>query len=139
MRVHQLVQEKVWKKRYNHIRNFEKLLTDEGTTILKFFLNISLDEQKERFLERIDMPEKQWKFNPRDIEERKLWGNYMEAYEDVLNKTSTSAAPWFVVPANRNWYRDYVTISIIVDSLKILKMNYPSPVEDIIQFKDAII
>ena len=138
VRVHQFVHEKVWKKRYEHIRNFERLLTDEGTMILKFFLNISLDEQKERFIERIEIQEKQWKFNPRDIEERKLWSKYMEAYEELLNQTSTSSAPWFVIPANRNWYRDYVTISIIVDKLKNLKMKYPPPIENINRYKGLI-
>jgi PPK2 family polyphosphate:nucleotide phosphotransferase len=131
VRVHQLVPEKIWKKRYDHILKFERLLADEGTIILKFFLNISKEEQKERFLERIETPEKQWKFNPNDIEERKLWTKYMEAYQDAISKTSTSYAPWYVIPANRNWYRDYVITNIIVNSLENLKMHYPNPVENI--------
>ena len=139
VRVHQLVPEKVWKKRYDHIIRFERLLSEEGTTILKFFLNISQEEQKERFLERIEKPEKQWKFNPNDLEERKLWEDYMQAYQDAISKTSTAYAPWFVIPANRNWYRDYVITSIIVETMENLKMHYPNPVENIEQFKDAII
>ena len=139
VRVHQLVPEKAWRKRYEHIRNFEKTLTDEGTTILKFFLHISKEEQKERFFERIEIPEKQWKFNPKDIDERKLWDDYMLAYEDALTKTSTALAPWYVIPANRNWYRDYVIIKIITETLKELKMIYPKPVENIKQYKSLLI
>ncbi len=138
VRVHQLVSEKIWQKRYQQIQNFEKTLTDEGTTILKFFLHISKDEQKERFYERIEIPEKQWKFNPKDIDERKLWDDYMQAYEDALTKTSTVHAPWYVIPANRNWYRDYVIIEIITETLKKLKMTYPQPVENIKQYKTMI-
>lgn len=138
VRVHQLVPDKIWKKRYEHIRYFEKLLADEGTTILKFFLNISKEEQKERFLERIDKTEKQWKFNPNDIEERKLWGSYMQAYENAISKTSTSIAPWYIIPANRNWYRDYVITKIIVNTLEKLNMVYPNPVEDIDQYRSLL-
>jgi len=138
VRVHQLVSEKVWKKRFEQIQNFEKILSDEGTTILKFFLYISKDEQKERFIERIEIPEKQWKFNPKDIDERKLWDDYMHAYEDALTKTSTAHAPWYVIPANRNWYRDYVIIKIITETLKKLKMAYPKPVDNIKQYKSLL-
>jgi len=138
VRVHQLVSEKVWQKRFQQIQNFEKTLADEGTTILKFFLHISKDEQKERFIERIEIPEKQWKFNPKDIDERKLWDDYMRAYEGALTKTSTVRAPWYVIPANRNWYRDYVIIKIITETLKKLKMVYPQPVENIKQYKSLL-
>jgi PPK2 family polyphosphate:nucleotide phosphotransferase len=138
VRVHQLVPEKAWRKRYEHIRDFENTLADEGTTILKFFLHISKKEQKERFIERIEISEKQWKFNPKDIDERKLWDDYMRAYEDALIKTSTARAPWYVIPANRNWYRDYVIIKIITETLKKLKMTYPKPVENIEQYKSLL-
>ena len=138
VRVHQLVSEDIWRKRYEHIRNFEKTLTDEGTTILKFFLHISKEEQKERFIERIEINKKQWKFNPKDIDERKLWDDYMRAYEDSLIKTSTASAPWYVIPANRNWYRDYVIIKIITEALKKLKMTFPKPVENIKQYKSLL-
>ena len=138
VRVHQLVPEKIWKKRYVHIQNFEKRLTDEGTLILKFFLHISKEEQKKRFLERIDKPIKQWKFNPNDIEERKLWGNYMQAYEDAISKTSAAFAPWYVIPADRNWYRDFVITKIIVNALEKLNMAYPNPVENINQYRSML-
>ncbi|MCD6576770.1 MAG: polyphosphate kinase 2 family protein [Anaerolineaceae bacterium] len=138
VRVHQLVSEKVWEKRYEHIRNFERTLTEEGTIILKFFLHISKDEQKKRFIERIENPEKQWKFKIKDIDERKLWDDYMQAYEDALVKTSTKYAPWYVIPANRNWYRDFVIIKIITETMNELKMSYPEPIENIKQYKSLI-
>jgi len=138
VRVHGLVPKERWEKRYSHIRNFEKMLVDEGTTILKFFLHISLDEQKERFLERIEIDEKKWKFNPGDLEERKRWGDYMDAFQQAITQTATTDAPWYIIPANRNWYRDYLVISIIVDTLKKLDMKYPNPVENISQYKPIL-
>ncbi len=135
VRVHNLVSEDVWKKRFEHIRNFEKMLADEGTTIIKFYLHIDQAEQRERLLERIDVPEKNWKFNPGDLEERKLWDQYMQAYEDVLEKTSTPWAPWYIVPANRNWYRNLIVADTLVDTLKGLKMSYPQPAENITQYR----
>jgi len=138
VRVHELVPENVWEKRYQQIKEFERLLVEEGTTILKFFLCISKEEQKQRFIERVEDPEKQWKFNPNDIEERKYWDAYMQAYQDVLDKTSTKSAPWFVIPANRNWYRDLVISRILVDCLKDLKMSYPQPVENISQYLEVL-
>jgi PPK2 family polyphosphate:nucleotide phosphotransferase len=138
VRVHDLDPEKVWKKRYQEINEFERMLANEGTTILKFFLFISKDEQKQRFIERLENPEKQWKFNPADIEERKFWDSYMEAYQDVIDKTSKPYAPWYVIPANHNWYRDLVISHIIVKHLKNLKMTYPEPVEDIHQYLDPL-
>jgi PPK2 family polyphosphate:nucleotide phosphotransferase len=138
VRVHEMVPEKVWEKRYQQINEFERRLAEEGTTILKFFLFISKDEQKERFIERIEEPEKQWKFNPGDIDERGYWNDYMRAYQDVINKTSTPYAPWFVIPANRNWYRDLVISRIIVEKLESLNMQYPQPVEDIHQYLDVL-
>jgi len=131
VRVHNLVPKEVWKKRYQQINNFEKQLAEEGTTIIKFFLHISPEEQKKRFLERLEIPEKRWKFNPGDLSERKLWFDYMEAYEEMLQKTSTKWAPWYIVPANRNWYRNMVVSSVIADTLKSLKMDYPKPDLDI--------
>jgi len=131
VRVHGLVPEKVWKKRYDHINEFERLLANEGTTILKFFLHIDKDEQKERLQARLDEPDKHWKFSLGDLEERKLWNQYMAAYEDVLNKTSTPWAPWYVIPANRKWYRDLVISTILVNTLKKLDMKYPEPKDDL--------
>ena len=134
VRVHKLVPEKIWRKRFEHINQFERLLNDEGTTIIKFFLNINQEEQKKRLLERITTPEKRWKFNPGDLEERKYWKHYKEAYEDVLSKTSKPWAPWYVIPANRNWYRNLVISSILVETLEKLKMHYPEPVDNINQY-----
>jgi len=135
VRVHNLVSQKVLENRFDHINNFEKLLADEGTTIIKFFLHISKDEQKERLQERLDIPEKQWKFSSGDLKERLLWEDYTNAFEDVLSKTSTSYAPWYIIPANRNWYRNWLISSILVDELKSLKMKYPEPEEDLSQIK----
>lgn len=131
VRVHEYVSKDVWGKRYDQINEFERLLTETGTTILKFFLHIDKDEQKERFQARLDDPSKRWKFRLGDLEERKLWDQYQEAYEDMLNKTSTKAAPWYVIPANRKWYRDWVIATILVEKLKNLKMKYPQPEEDL--------
>jgi PPK2 family polyphosphate:nucleotide phosphotransferase len=131
VRVHQLVPEEVWKRRYDQINAFERLLADEGTTILKFFLHISLDEQKRRLQERLDDPTKHWKFATGDLAERKLWSAYQEAYEDALGKTSTEWAPWYIVPADRKWFRNLVIASVIVETLKGLKMSYPQPAEDL--------
>ncbi|MFN8444946.1 MAG: polyphosphate kinase 2 family protein [Caldilineaceae bacterium] len=129
VRVHNIVPETVWHKRYDHIRNFEQLLADEGTTILKFYLHIDLDEQKQRLQERLDDAKKRWKFNIGDLDERKLWPQYMRAFEDAIEKTSTDDAPWYVIPANRNWYRNLVVSQIIVDTLEALKMKYPAEQE----------
>jgi PPK2 family polyphosphate:nucleotide phosphotransferase len=127
VRVHNLVPEEVWSKRYEHINDFERLLADEGTTILKFYLHINLDEQRERLQARLDEPAKHWKFNPADLEERKLWPEYTAAYEDALNRTSTERAPWTIVPANRKWYRNLVVGTVIVETLEALNMRYPEP------------
>jgi PPK2 family polyphosphate:nucleotide phosphotransferase len=135
VRVHDLVPKSVWNKRYEHIRNFEKMLADEGTTIIKFFLHISKDEQKERLQERLDIPEKQWKFSSGDLKERLLWDDYQNAFGDMLEKTSTSYAPWYVIPANRNWYRNWLISSIIVKKLKSLNMEYPEPEKDLENIK----
>lgn len=131
VRVHELVPEAVWHKRYEQIREFERQLVEEGTTILKFFLHIDLDEQKERLQARLDDPTKHWKFNPDDLKERALWDQYMEAYEDMLNKTSTTEAPWYIVPSNKKWYRNLVIGTVLVDALKKLDMEYPQPKTDL--------
>jgi len=131
VRVHNLVPEEIWSKRYEHIVNFERLLADEGTTILKFFLYINPDEQKERLQSRLDRPDKQWKFSLGDLEERELWPDYIRAYEDAIGKTSTEFAPWYIVPANRKWYRNLVIASVILDTLKGFQMQYPEPEDDL--------
>lgn len=129
VRVHDIVPKKVWNRRYEHINAFEKMLADEGTTILKFYLHIDKDEQKERLQARLDEPHKTWKFAKGDLAERKLWNDYQEAFEAMLEKTSTDWAPWYVIPANRKWYRNLLISQIIVDTLEGLGMEYPKPEE----------
>jgi len=116
---------KFWTKRYESIRAFESHLVDNGTVIIKFFLNVSKHEQKERFLERIDDPKKNWKFAAADIEERKKWSDYMEAYETAIKETATKSCPWYVVPADKKWFTRIAISSIILDTLKGLKLKYP--------------
>jgi len=135
VRVHNLVGKEIWSARYDQINAFEKILYEEGTTILKFFLHISKEEQKERLQERIDLPEKRWKFSSGDLKERLLWDDYQKAYEDVLEKTSTNYAPWYLIPSDRNWYRDYLIGTILLEKLKSLKMKYPAPEEGIEKIK----
>jgi PPK2 family polyphosphate:nucleotide phosphotransferase len=125
VRVHQLVPKKIWSKRYKQINEFEHMLADEGTIILKFFLHISPDEQKKRLQSRLDDPQKHWKFNVDDLKERKLWDEYTQAYEDVLNQTSTSWAPWYIIPSNHKWLRNLIIGTVLLDTLKKLKMEYP--------------
>jgi PPK2 family polyphosphate:nucleotide phosphotransferase len=129
VRVHELVPKKVWSKRYDQINAFERTLAEEGTTILKFFLHIDLEEQKQRLQARLDEPNKRWKFSKGDLKERKLWPMYMHAYEDVLSKTSTDWAPWYVIPANRKWYRNMVIATTLIETLEGLNMSYPQPEE----------
>jgi PPK2 family polyphosphate:nucleotide phosphotransferase len=127
VRVHELVPRSVWSGRYALIRDFERLLTETGTTIVKFFLHIDRDEQRKRFQERFDNPRKRWKFSLGDLEERKRWDDYMRAYEDALSKTSTNEAPWYVIPSNRNWFRDLAISTILADTIAALKPDYPDP------------
>jgi PPK2 family polyphosphate:nucleotide phosphotransferase len=131
VRVHNLVPPEVWKRRYEQINAFERLLVEEGTTIVKFFLHISPDEQKARLQDRLDDPRKRWKFRLGDLAERKLWADYMRAYEDALSKTSTEWAPWHIVPSDREWYRNLVVATLLVETLEGFKMAYPEPEEDL--------
>ncbi|MEY2588764.1 MAG: hypothetical protein QOJ67_748 [Acidimicrobiaceae bacterium] len=131
VRVHEIVPEKVWRSRYARIREFEQNLADSGTEIVKLFLYISKDEQAKRLQERITNPTKQWKFKLGDLEERKHWDEYMAAYEDAITETSTADAPWFVVPANRNWYRNWAVSTILLDTFAALDPKYPPPAEDL--------
>jgi PPK2 family polyphosphate:nucleotide phosphotransferase len=124
-RVRKLVPEKVWQHRYGEINGFEKILSEDRTAILKFYLHIDADEQKKRLQARLDDPSEQWKFNIHDLSERKFWSEYMEAYRDALEKTSTKRAPWYLVPANHKWVRDLMVSSIIVKTLENLGMHYP--------------
>ncbi len=125
VRVHNLVPKEVWEKRYDQIIAFEKMLTDEGTTIVKFFLHISKEEQKERLEARLADPDKHWKFNPGDLKERALWGEYEKAYEEAIQKTSTEYAPWYVIPSNRKWYRNVIIGRVVQDTLRRLDPQYP--------------
>lgn len=125
VRVKKLFPEQVWKRRQQHVADFEKMLAEEGTTIVKIFLHISKEEQKERLLARLADPAKHWKFNPDDLADRKRWNEFMAAYSDVISKTSTDHAPWYIVPADRKWYRNLVVARIMVDTLRKLKMEYP--------------
>ncbi|HYO10337.1 MAG TPA: polyphosphate kinase 2 family protein [Tepidisphaeraceae bacterium] len=130
-RVHSLVPEKVWKKRYDHINQFERLLSDEGTVVLKFFLHISKDEQKRRLEARLRDAHKNWKFDIGDLREREHWDEYQRAFEDALQKCSTEHAPWYIVPADRKWFRNWVVGDVLVRTLEQLKMKYPKPKEDL--------
>lgn len=114
-----------WKNRYESIKNFEKHLSDNGITIIKIFLNVSKDEQKKRFLDRINEPEKNWKFAASDLSERKLWNDYMKAYEEAINETSKEHAPWFVIPADDKWFARVAAIQIIIDALEKMDLKYP--------------
>jgi PPK2 family polyphosphate:nucleotide phosphotransferase len=127
VRVHDLVPKSVWQKRYQQIVDFEKLLDESGTVVLKFFLHISREEQRARLQARIDDPTKRWKFQYGDLEERKFWDDYQRAYEDALSKTSTQRAPWYVVPADHKWYRDYIIASVVTEALEKLCLKYPEP------------
>jgi len=127
VRVNELVPRAVWEGRYDHINAFERLLADSGVTILKFFLHISKDEQKERFQARLDDPTKHWKFSMGDLPVREQWNDYMTAYEDALTHCNTAWAPWYIVPANKKWYRNLVISSVLVETLERLDLRYPDP------------
>lgn len=131
VRVHNLVPKEVWSKRYDQINSFENLLAENGTTILKFFLHISKDEQRKRFQARIDDADRRWKISPDDFKERKYWDEYTVAYEEALTRCSTSAAPWFVIPANKKWFRNLAVSRIIVETLEGMHMKFPAPTVDV--------
>jgi len=131
VRVHGLVPKALWSKRFDQINEFEQLLADEGTTIVKFFLYIDRDEQRERLQARVDDPTKNWKFRLGDLDERKLWDDYIAAYEDALSRCSTAAAPWYVIPSNRKWFRNLAVADILADTLDDLKPRYPKSAEDL--------
>ena len=115
----------VWKNRYEDIRNFEQYLSHNGTVILKFFLNVSKKEQKKRFLERLDDPQKNWKFSSTDVEERQYWDDYMRAYEDMICHTATHHAPWYVVPADNKWFTRYVVAAAVIQRMAELDLKFP--------------
>ncbi len=127
VRVHDLVPATVWRKRYRHINEWERVLTDEGTTILKFFLYIDREEQKERLQARLTDPTRNWKFATGDLAERALWDRYIEAFEECLERTSTSSAPWYLIPANRKWFRNLAVARIVTETLERLDPRFPAP------------
>jgi len=121
-----LLSKRVWKERYEDIASFERYLARNGFLILKFFLHVSRDEQKKRFLERLDEPEKNWKFSPGDVMERRYWDNYMKAYEDTIRHTAAPHAPWYVVPADSKWFTRLVVAAAIVDGIEKLDLRFPA-------------
>lgn len=127
VRVHGLIDDQQVERRYQHIREFERLLVDEGTTIVKIFLHISKDEQKQRLQARLDEPDKNWKFSTGDLAERARWDDYQRAYEDAIAATSTEWAPWHIVPADRKWYRNVAVAQLVIDTLEGLDLRYPPP------------
>jgi PPK2 family polyphosphate:nucleotide phosphotransferase len=135
VRVHKLITDKEAERRFEEINRFEKLLTDNGTAILKFFLHISKDEQKKRLQERLEDPQKYWKVNPTDLKEREHWDEYEQAYEDVFRNCSTKYAPWYIIPANKKWFRNVVISQTILDTLSGLHMKYPKPAVDVKKLK----
>ncbi len=129
VRVHNYVPPNVWSRRYEQINSFEQHLSENDVIILKFYLHISLDEQARRLQARLDNPDKRWKFSKGDLKERKLWNDYMVAYTDAIQKCSTQHAPWYIIPSNNKWYRNYVVAQVIVETLKNMNPQYPNPEE----------
>jgi PPK2 family polyphosphate:nucleotide phosphotransferase len=126
VRVHDLVPRDVWEPRYDEINAFEKELVDSGTTIVKCAMFVSLDEQKDRLAQRLDRPEKYWKYNPGDVTERLLWPAYQEAYQAVLDRTSTDHAPWFVIPCDKKWYSRLAINELLIEALKSMELSWPA-------------
>jgi PPK2 family polyphosphate:nucleotide phosphotransferase len=131
VRVKRLAPDKVWKKRYGHIKAFEQMLVDEGTTVVKVFLNVSKDEQRERLQDRVDSPDERWKFRRGDLDDRALWNDYQQAFHEMMVRTSTVSAPWYVVPADRKWVRNLCVAAIMRHTLDELDPQYPEPEEGI--------
>jgi PPK2 family polyphosphate:nucleotide phosphotransferase len=137
VRVHNLVPKQVWSRRYDEINNFERMLSHNQVHIIKFLLYISKEEQAERFRERLEDKQKNWKFSPADIKEREYWDQYLDAYEDMLRKCSTPEAPWYVIPANHKWFRNLAVSEILRQTLESMDLKYPKPASDLsaIQFE----
>jgi PPK2 family polyphosphate:nucleotide phosphotransferase len=139
VRVENLVPEEVWRKRYDQINHFERILAENGTTILKFFLHVSRDEQKQRLIARLDEPSKNWKFNAGDLRAREQWDAYTEAYHDALVKCSTPWAPWYVVPADDKKARDYLVSRKVLQALRKMDPKYPPPEPGVLEWRDKIV
>jgi PPK2 family polyphosphate:nucleotide phosphotransferase len=136
VRVKGLVEERLWRSRYESINDFERMLVREGTTIVKFLLHISKEEQLDKFRERLERQDKYWKWSPNDIKERELWDDYQRAYEDAAGATSTPWAPWYVVPADHRWYRNYVIARVLAATLQSMDPRFPEPPEDVKRFAE---
>jgi PPK2 family polyphosphate:nucleotide phosphotransferase len=136
VRVKDLAPEGLWRSRYDSINDFERMLVREGTTILKFFLHISKDEQLEKFRERLERPEKYWKWSDNDIKERARWEAYQQAYEDAVNATSTPWAPWYVIPSDHRWFRNYAIGRVLLGTLTAMDPRFPAPPEDVKRFAE---
>jgi PPK2 family polyphosphate:nucleotide phosphotransferase len=138
VRVEEVVSDGVWSKRYREIRRFEEGIADRGTTILKFFLSISYDEQRERLLARLDDPSKRWKFREGDLDARAKWPEYVAAYEDAIRACSTEVAPWYVIPADRKWYRNWAVSRIVLETLREMDPRIPIPELDVERLKERL-
>jgi PPK2 family polyphosphate:nucleotide phosphotransferase len=138
VRVHQLVAESVWRPRFDQINRFERNLFENDVTILKFFLHISRDEQRDRLMARLEDPRKYWKFSPGDLAERERWDDYTVAYEEALARTSTAEAPWYVVPADKKYLRDLLVAEVIAETLERMNPKYPGPPEEVEKFRRAL-
>jgi PPK2 family polyphosphate:nucleotide phosphotransferase len=125
VRVENLVEKSVWKQRYDQINQFEALLTASGTRILKFYLHIDKEEQRERLQDRLDRPDKHWKFSIGDLDTRRKWSAYMAAFEDAIGRCNTAEAPWYIIPANRKWFRDYLILRTIIETMEDMGLEYP--------------
>jgi PPK2 family polyphosphate:nucleotide phosphotransferase len=132
VRVKELVPEAVWRRRFRHIVDFERMLTDEGTTVIKFFLNISNEEQRKRLQDRADDSEERWKFRMGDLDDRALWDDYQSAFQDAIRRTSTDDAPWYVVPGDRKWVRNLVVAKVLRHHLEQIDPRYPRPDDDVV-------
>ena len=130
VRVHNLVPKAVWSKRYDEINDFERMLSENGVRLVKFFLVISKEEQAKRLAERLEDPTKNWKFSADDTKERKYWDDYLRAYDDAITKCSTDAAPWHVIPANHKWFRNFAVAQILRDEMRAMKLEYPKAAQD---------
>jgi PPK2 family polyphosphate:nucleotide phosphotransferase len=139
VRVDGLVPPKTWKRRYGQINEFERMLAESGTTVVKFFLHVSRDEQKKRLLARLDDPTKNWKFNPGDLDARAKWDDYTEAYREALARCSTPWAPWYVVPADNKEVRDYLVARAVLDTLRRMKPQYPAADPEVLAWRDKIV